>query len=150
MNCIGIRVEPRAVTFAIYSAKVKRIINVEKLVIPQAMRIPEQLSFIRSNILDVFREFGISHVGIRITESNARQMNVSRIQLEGVIQEAIASSPVDTYYTGQISSISARLGFKRTDFKKYLDNELIFDIEGWTTLDKVEKEAVLTAVGAAL
>jgi hypothetical protein len=105
MNCIGIRTEPKAVTFAIFSTAEERIINIERLVVPQAMNVPEQLSFIRSNILDVFREFEISRVGIRITESNSKHLNISRLQIEGVVQEAIASSAVDSYYTGQISSI---------------------------------------------
>ncbi len=126
MRSIGIRVEPSGVTFAIYDSENREIINIEKLIIPKALDVPEQLKFIRSNILDILREYGIERAGIRITEPNAQRMNIPRIQIEGVIQETFASSPVNSYFTGQISSISSKLGFNRSDFKKYIDNTMIY------------------------
>ncbi|RUM92662.1 MAG: hypothetical protein DSZ27_02605 [Thiomicrospira sp.] len=151
MNYIGLRVEPKTVTFAVYELEENAITNIEKLNVPLALETPEQLKFIRSNILDIFREFQISRVGIKITEPNSQHLNISRLQIEGVIQEAIASSQVDYYYTGQISTISSKLQFPRTDFKKYITNELNYDnVENWAELSSVEKEAVFAALGAAI
>jgi hypothetical protein len=100
-------------------------------------------------MLDIFREFDIKRADIRITESNSQHLNIARLQIEGVIQEAIASSCVESYYTGQISNISAKLGFNRSDFKKYLEGEMDYEIENWGNLTKPEKEAVFAAIGAA-
>jgi hypothetical protein len=149
MRSIGIRVEPQCVTFAVYDSGKAEIINIEKLNVPKALEGPEQLKFIRSNMLDIFREYGIQHAGIRITEPNSRHLSIARLQIEGVIQEAIASSCVVSYYTGQISNISARLGLERTDFKKLIEGDKDYEIESWSELAKPEKEAVLAAIGAA-
>jgi hypothetical protein len=54
-----------------------------------------------------------------------------------------------SYYTGQISNISARLGLERTDFKKLIEGDKDYEIESWSELAKPEKEAVLAAIGAA-
>ncbi|WP_197971404.1 hypothetical protein [Citrifermentans bremense] len=123
--------------------------NNEKIKIPAAMEIPTALKFVRSNLLDVLREYDIQRAGIRVTEPNAQQFNVPRIQIEGVIQEAFASSSVEGYYVGQISSISARLGIQRADFKKYISGELEYEVEGWGDLSAHEREALLCAIGAA-
>jgi hypothetical protein len=149
MRSIGIRVEPKSITFAVYDFDSAEIVNIEKLNVPKALDIPERLKFIRSNMLDIFREFDIKRAGIRITESNSQHLNIARLQIEGVIQEAIASSCVESYYTGQISNISAKLGFNRSDFKKYLEGEMDYEIENWGNLTKPEKEAVFAAIGAA-
>ncbi len=150
MNCIGLRVEPKSVTFAVYDSGEGAITNIEKLNVPLALETPEKLKFIRSNILDIFREFEITRVGIKITEPTSQHLNILRLQIEGVIQEAIASSGVDYYYTGHISTISAKLGFPRANFKKYIENELEYDVENWGELIPVQKEAVFAAMGAAL
>lgn len=150
MISIGLRTEPKKVTFAIYDSEEEVIINLEKLIIPKSLDVPEQLKFIRLNLLDIIREYKIDVAGIRITESNAQTVNIDRIQIEGVIQEAFASSSINSYFIGQISSISSKLGFDRLDFKKYIDNSLEYDLEGWTGLSKEEKEAIFVAIGASL
>ena len=125
------------------------ILNIEKLIVPISLDIPEQLKYIRLNLLDIIREYDVNTAGIRIIESNAQTLNIVRIQIEGVIQEAFASSSIGKYFIGQISSISAKLGFERVNFKKYIDNTLVYDIEGWEELKSVEKEAIFVALGAA-
>lgn len=149
MRTIGIRVEPKKVTFVVYDADAGEIMNIEGIKVPRALDVPEALKYIRSNILDVIVEYRIQRAGIRVTEPNAQRMNISRIQIEGVIQEALASSGVEAYFRGQISSLASRLGIERGQFKKYLDGNLALDgIEGWAELTTVEREAVCSAVGA--
>lgn len=149
MRTIGIRVEPKKVTFVIYDDDSGEILNIEGIKVPKALDTPEALKYIRSNLLDVIVEYGIHRAGIRVTEPNARSPNISRIQIEGVIQEALASSNVEAYFRGQISNISSRLGIERRDFKQYIDGQLTLDnIEGWEQLTPVEREAVCTALGA--
>lgn len=149
MNAIGIRVSPRAVTYVIYDGAARQIISVANIAVPKALAAPEALKYVRNTILDVIREYRVEKAGIRITENNAQNPSHERIQLEGVIQEAFASSTVAAYYCGQIAAISARLGIPRTDFKKYISNEMEFAaVANWATHDPDEKEAILTAIGA--
>ncbi len=147
MITIGIRVAPKAVTFAIYDSVESRIINVEEIKIPAAFETPAALKYVRSNLLDVLREYEVERAGIRVTEGTA-DPNIARIQIEGVIQEAFASSDLTSYYVGQIASISRRIGIERVRFKPIADGENDLDIENWTAMSKEEREAILCAMGA--
>lgn len=148
MNSIGIRVAPKVVTFAVVDLDEKAIINIEEIRIPAAFLIPDSLKYIRSNILDVIREYSVESAGIRITESNAQSMSIERIQMEGVIQEAFASSDLKSYYIGQISNISKRLGFDRVRFKPMVSGDDDLGIENWGNMSKEAREAVLCGLGA--
>jgi len=149
MRTIGIRVAPKDVMFAIYDSDTQAIINVEAIKVPLAFTIPDALKYIRTNLLDVLREYEVSRAGVRITESNARNPSFERIQIEGVIQEAFASSSLKHYYVGQISSISAKIGIERSNFKKYVNGQLDFErVENWTSFTDNQKEAVFCALGA--
>ncbi|THJ30966.1 hypothetical protein E8K88_16515 [Lampropedia aestuarii] len=149
MNTIGIRAKPAEVTFAVYDADANAIINVETIKIPKALSAPDALKYVRNNILDVLREYSIDSAGLRVTESTAKQMNVERIEIEGVIQEAFASSCLKSYYVGQIASISRRLGFPREQFKRYVSNEISYDaVENWGELKPEAREAIFAALGA--
>jgi hypothetical protein len=149
MKTIGIRASPNDVTFVIFDTEQRALVNVEKILIPRALEVPDALKYVRNHILDVLREYAVERGGIRVTESSAQQSNVRRIELEGVIQEAFASSHLQRYYCGQIASISARVGFERTMFKLLVGGEVDLDlVDNWSELDKEAREAVLTAIGA--
>ena len=148
MITMGIRAKPGEVTFAVYDVDAGTLINVEIIKIPKALSTPDALKYVRNNILDVIREYSIAHAGLRVTESSAQSKNVERIEIEGVIQEAFASSELTSYYVGHISSISSRLGIPRTDFKPLVAGEREYDVEHWATMSAAERESVLCAVGA--
>lgn len=148
MRTIGIRATPKEVVFAIYDSDDEAIINIETIKIPKAMDVPSSLKYIRNNLLDVLREYEVEKAGIRITESTAQKLSIDRIQIEGVIQEAFASSNLSKYYVGQISSIAAKLAMPRDSFKKYIKGELEYEIEGWKKLSENSREAALCAIGA--
>jgi hypothetical protein len=149
MVTIGIRAAPKAVTFAVYDTEEKKVINIEEIRIPAALTTPDALKYVRSNLLDVLREFKVEKAGIRATEPNSQNLSIDRIHVEGVIQEAFASSGLLGYYIGHISTISHRLGIPRTDFKPLVDGEKNFSIENWQGMSKEEREALLAAIGAA-
>ena len=149
MRTLGIRVAPTAVTFVVYDSSQEEVLNIEDIRIPVAFAAPDALKYVRNNLLDILREYEIERAGIRTTEPNAQSMNIARIQIEGVVQEAFASSALKGYYVGQISSISARLGIVRPDFKKYIDGAKDWDVENWASLAKEQREALLCAIGAA-
>lgn len=148
MRTIGLRAAPRGVTFAIFESISQTIVTVEEIKIPAAFRTPDGLKYLRSNLLDILREFDVLKAGVRLSEPSAQNPSVDRIQIEGVIQEAFASSELEAYYLGQISSISRRLGIARDRFKPLVDGSEDFPIENWGDLSGVEREAVLCAVGA--
>jgi hypothetical protein len=148
MRTIGIRAAPRELTFAIYDTQANEVLNVEVIKLPAAFGMPDSLKYARSNLLDIIREYDVQRAGIRITESNVQSINIERVQIEGVIQEAFASSNLKGYYVWQISSISARLGVNRTDFKPIINGENRLGIANWEKMNDKEREAVLTAIGA--
>jgi hypothetical protein len=124
-------------------------VNVERVRLPKALEAPEALKYVRNIILDILREYKIEAAGIRITESNSQHLDMRRIQIEGVIQEAFASSIIATYYVGQISNISAKVGIARADFKRYVEGEVDLElVENWDQFGGEEREAILAAMGA--
>lgn len=148
MRTIGIRAAPKVVTFVVLDSDDNQVINIEDIRIPAAFMPPDALKYVRNNLLDVLREYQIERAGIRVTEPSAKTLNIFRVQLEGVIQEAFASSSLEAYYIGQISSISSRIGIDRSDFKSYVDGGKTWEVEGWSELGKEQREAFLCALGA--
>jgi hypothetical protein len=148
MITIGIRAQPSGVVFAVYDSGQNAIVNVEEIRIPSAFALPEGLKYVRSNLLDVLREYQVEQAGVRVTEPSARSPSVERVQIEGVIQEAFASSTVRAFYVGQIASISRRLDMDRTDFKAMISGEKDPGVEGWGQQGVHQREAILTAMGA--
>ncbi|MGR9457066.1 hypothetical protein ACU8V1_13955 [Rhizobium leguminosarum] len=148
MITIGIRAAPREVTFAIYDSATSKVANVEGIRVPAALSIPETLKYVRSNLLDILREYQVENAGVRTTEPNAQQVSIERIQIEGVIQEAFASSMLTAYFAGPIATIASKLKINRTAFKEIVDGDNQFDIENWDRTKANAREAILTAIGA--
>lgn len=147
MITIGIRAAPGVVTFAVIDTDGNSVINVERIKIPAAFETPDALKYVRSNLLDILREYQVERAGIRVTEAIA-DGSAERIQLEGVIQEAFASSELKGYYVGQISTISARIGFERDRFKPMVAGDEDPGVENWGAMSKEAREAILCAMGA--
>lgn len=148
MMTIGIRARPSSVVYAVVDTADSNIANLDEIVVPLAFDTPDALKYIRSNFLDLIREYDVQQAGIRATEPNSQRMNIQRLQIEGVIIEAFASSSLKGYYVGHISSIASRLGRTRTDLKPMIDGNVAFDVDDWENMSKEEREAVLCAVGA--
>ncbi|WP_447605957.1 hypothetical protein [Brevundimonas sp. M1A4_2e] len=125
------------------------MINIESLVVPAALGWPERLKHIRSNLLDVLREYEVEFAGIRLAEPTAKQFSVERTHIEGVVQEAFASSELLGFYTGAISTLAARLGVERPAIKRMVEGANELAIANWDQMDVKKREAVLTAIGAA-
>lgn len=149
MKTIGFRVNPNHVTYAVLDSDTNAVVVVDKINVPKALATPEALKFVRSTVLDVLREYKIERAGIRIAEHTKHAPSIERIQIEGVIQEALASSTVLAYFASQIALISAKAGIERTTFKKIVSGEESFDqIDNWDQNSEEEREALLTALGA--
>ncbi|MEP7375885.1 MAG: hypothetical protein ABI675_20990 [Chitinophagaceae bacterium] len=151
MTTIGLRATPSQIWFAVVAHNTDyKIITCDKLVLPIALNFPEKLNFIRKTFKDIIFEYGITTAGIRVTEPAAISTNATRISFEAVLQELLSSSTVYNYFIGQIANISAKIGFNRANFKRYIDDELNFDpIKEWSSFNKEQKEAILSAVAAS-
>jgi hypothetical protein len=153
MRSLGIRVTAKAIHFAIVEKNENRfsIINVELIKVPQALDFPSRLKYIRNTVLDILQEYSIPFAGIRVVESNSKNISFERLQIEGVIQEAFASSCITSYFTGQMQSISRNISITTETYKEITTNrDSTFPIlESWELCkDKDHKEAALVALGA--
>lgn len=149
VTTIGFRATPTDVRFAVFDADQQLVINVEVLRIPTAFSGPEGLKFVRSNVLDIMREYQVDFAGIRTTEPSAQTIDLRRVQVEGVIQEAFASSTLKGFYAGPIAVIAHRLGIDRTRFKPMVAGDNDLQVQGWADMASNAREAVLAAIGAA-
>lgn len=150
MITMGLRAAPKYVTFAIFDSEANEIVNVEDIQIPAAFDWPVALKYVRSSILDVLREYGVERAGVRTSEPVAQSLSVERIQVEGVIQEAFASSSLEGYFAGPIAVGSAMLRVERATFKPMTkEGRNDMEVDGWGDMSEVRREAVLYAMGAA-
>lgn len=148
MYKLGLRASPSEVTYTVFDDENSSIITIDEISVPKSMSTPEILKYIRFNILDIIREYSITKAGIRVTEPSSQTLSIDRIQIEGVIQEAFASSSLASYYVGHVSSISRRIDINRASFKPLVDGIETPEIEGWQDLTKPQRESVLCAMGA--
>ncbi|MCE2027338.1 hypothetical protein [Sessilibacter corallicola] len=151
MNILGIRVEPKKTTFVVIECEGDRftIINNEVIKVPAALDFPEKLKYIRNCVLDILREYGISIAGIRVAEANSQNLDVTRLHIEGVIQEAFSSSDVESYFTGRKVSIASRLKMKTEELDEVFRGKSNFSvIVNWDLLTtQNSREAALVAMG---
>ncbi|MGV6936025.1 hypothetical protein ACWA2B_10965 [Paenibacillus sp. CMM36] len=109
MRSIGIRVSPSEVFYCI-TEKIEgeiEILTHDKIIIPKALEVPDQLAYVRTNLNSIFIEFSVAYAGIRIHEGNAQNVSIERIYLEGVIQELLADCSIHKYFLGTISKIAS-------------------------------------------
>lgn len=148
MITIGIRATPKVIYYAIVDTQDSSIVTIDEIVIPLAFETHDALKYVRSNVLDILREYKVERAGVRTTEPSSQQKNIDRIQIEGVIIEAFASSGLKNYYYGQISTIAARIGKNRDELLPMIDGTAEVDIQNWADISKEKREAVLCAMGA--
>lgn len=147
MEIIGIRAAPTKIFYSIISVEGDTFSTTQQeLIIPLSFDIPQKLKYIRKTLLDIFNEYNIVKAGIRVTEHNATPHEF-RLKLEGIIQELIASSKVDAYFTGVKSSIGSRLGISNNgDITEVMEGRISFkDIPDWATLSTEYRECIMVA-----
>ena len=147
----GIRCTPHKVYYTIIEIKEDdsfALVN-QELIIPKSFDVPNKLKYVRKTILDIFKEYKVTRAGIRVTENNAQSPDLFRIMLEAIIQELIASSNVQTYFTGVKGSIGAKLGILNDGSINFIiDGSHTFnDIVNWNTFTTEHRECIL--VGSA-
>lgn len=129
-------------------------LDISHVNVPKSLIWPEALNFIRNTILDILIEYNVTKAIIRICEFGfiLNKNLIERNYIEGVLQEAIASSSVEKFLAGQISEFASLLAIPRNDFKKYANAQLTFAYIptnlNWDAFSVEERETILTANAA--
>lgn len=147
---IGIRVTPKEIFYSIVENDngTLELKTPAKIIVPVSLSFPEKLNFVRKTFKDIIFEFKCNRAGIRITEDVAN-LNIERVSYEAVIQELLASSSVEKYLPGKISTMCPRLGIDRKDYKLIVDNLIEYDlIEGFKSYNPLFKESILVCIAS--
>lgn len=152
MTSLGIRVMPKIVYYAITKQEGDNacLMICDKIIVPTALPVPEQLKFLRDTFLDIIYENGVKNACIRVIEANAQSYDYDRAQMEGVLQEMIASSTIERYYLGRIASMSNKLGIDRKDYSALLSADTCAFIPEWKDIKNKEKREAMLASYSAL
>ncbi|MGW5983399.1 hypothetical protein ACWFOP_23855 [Bacillus mycoides] len=145
-RAIGIRVSPTEVYYTILEANEEgqlEFIN-ESLIIPKALDVPRKLSYIRTSLYSLICEHGITKAGLRIVEGNSQNIDTFRVNIEGVIQELLANSTVNYYFTGRLDTIGSKFKKNKSIMKQCCNAQNnIFNIPRWEKLHKNHRESFL-------
>lgn len=147
---IGIRVTPSEIFYTVVAENDKQegqYFN-EILIVPKALDIPRQLSFIRTTLFSLICEHNITEAGLRTAEGTAQQANVSRLNIEGVVQELFSNSTITNYFTGTLTSMASRLGTTNKKLKECCEGTNAFGVGDWNQFHKNHRESYLAAIAA--
>lgn len=152
MKAIGIRAKAKDIVYCVVEEKEEEgniycyIHANEKLIVPQALEMPDRLSYVRTSFESIIKEFGVDNAGIRIAEMSNTLNNsiIERIYLEGVIQELLSNCSVDKYFSGRKNTIARLLETDQKTITSYIDGEkALYEFEDWSNYNNDEREAIV-------
>lgn len=150
MRILGVRVSPKMSSFVVYCTESKKLHCTDVIKVPATLDMPEKLKYIRNNILDILRLYEVDIAAIRVAEANSQNLNINRLYIEAVIQEAFSSSEVEKYYTIRKAGIKSALNLNEDKYKLILDSkESIYSIDN-TSFSPEANEALLAALASEL
>jgi len=150
-TAIGFRVTPSATHYAVVQKQSDGfcVIAAEKITHPKALHPPDQLKHIRQTVFDLIREHQAAFGGIKLIEGNSQTRDPFRLNVEGVVQESFASSPLDHYFFGTIPKLTGVFRFEdKKKMKAILDGATRFDPVDLASFGKESREAIVSAVAA--
>ncbi len=146
MRTLGIRVEPKQISFVVYCNNEKTLLCVDVITIPKALEVPEQLKYVRNNVLDILREYQVERAALRVAEGIAKNQSIPRYYLEAVIQEAFSSSNVIAYQVVRMSSIMSRLKLNKADYNLILESKSSINNIDNSSFKKPMNEALMASL----
>jgi len=153
MTTAGIRCTPQKVYYSIiqFNDDSSFSLSNQVLTIPKSFDVPDKLKYIRKTILDIFLEYNVIRAGIRVTENNAQTPDRFRLMLEAVVQELIASSFVEAYFTGLKGSISSKLNTPNDGtITEIIEGRTVFKaITDWSTFSTEHRESILVGFASS-
>lgn len=148
MNILGVRAAPKVASFVVYDTESMSIKCSDVIKIPATMDTPEKLKYIRNNILDILRLYKVEVAAIRVAEANSKNLNIERLYIEAVIQEAFSSSEVKSYFTIRQNGIKSTLNLSQDDYKSILKSESSINELDNSSFTSETNEALLSALAA--
>lgn len=162
LTAIGLRVQSnhRVYYTIIESDENSKLIyrDISFVNVPLALVDPERLNFVRNTILDILNEYGVRRAAIRVSEVAGKyqpkltQKAIERFNLEGVLQESLASCEVERYVAGRISTLSSLANLPPKAFKRLAEGEDVFEHfpaeNDWYGLSLEERESALACFAA--
>jgi Holliday junction resolvasome RuvABC endonuclease subunit len=148
MRILGVRAAPKVASFIVYCTESKELKCVDVINIPQTLNVPEQLKYVRNNILDILREFDVSLAAIRVCEASVQKPSVERLYIEGVIQEAFSSSNVKDYFILRKQGIYSRIGINSKQYDDVINGKLEIMKIKTSKFNQATNEAILSALAA--
>jgi hypothetical protein len=154
MRAIGLRAAPKTVWYSVVEEPTENegaigLLVCQAIPVPDALREPERLRFVRQTIADTIAEYQAARAGIRLAEPIAQRIPIARLHLEGVLQELLASSPVEAYFYGAIAQIARLLAVdERKLVKQYINGLEFRGISGWDAMKQEARESVLVAIAS--
>lgn len=152
MRAIGFRATPTDIHYAVVEGDpgAYDVVALDAVRVPAALLPPNQLHFLRTVLLDVMEEYQVTRAGLRTAETTARAPSVFRYNVEGVVQELLASSTVDWYFAGAKARIASLLGYAdRKTVTKFCDGDDAPPVATeWAQHSKEQREAILAACAA--
>ena len=149
---IGLRATPDRIWISVIEASEPtefELLVSTSLPIPVALDPPDRLRFVGQAVVDTIAEYSVALAGIRLAEPIARSVDPSRLHIEGVLQELLASSSVGSYFYGPIATMARLLGEEdRRVIKQYIEGLPFGGISGWPALAPSQRESILVAVAA--
>ncbi len=151
MKTLGLRVSPKCIFFCV-SELIEDEVNiliVDKIAVPIALTIPDQLSFLRILVYTIISQYEIDNAIIRRIEDNSKTVDITRVNIEGVIQELISNCRIQKYKTCKLAQLGQILEKGTKEIKACIEGDNIFEIDLWDTYKKEERESVLCALAAS-
>ena len=151
MKALGLRVSPKVVSFCI-ADRVQDLVNidvVDKINIPIMMTEPDRLSFLRNIVFTIINQYEVECAIIRRMEDNSRTINITRANIEGVLQELISNCRVSYYKSCKLAQLSSLLQKTASELKECVNGNNIFEIDNWQKFNNEERESILCALAAS-
>ncbi|WP_044141799.1 hypothetical protein [Bacillus pumilus] len=157
MHSIGIRVLTKRkeskgkIFFAVIEIENGNLnlIRTSSITIPASLEVPEQLAYIRTNLLALMKEFNVKFAGLRIVEGSANTQISYRKNIEGVIQELFANSEIKAYDLLLINKFARIFSKSTAEIKSVIEGELDFagiSKEEWKSHPKEIRESILASL----
>lgn len=154
MISLGIRAKSNEILFCISEKNYKtiEIKTLEKVIVPQALEVPDRLSYIRTTFKTIIMEYEVENAGIRISENvqSVKSGTIIRMYLEGVLQELLSNCTVERYFAGRKNTIARLLNTDQESVSAYCEGILQFcDFDRWNeSYNSQEREAIICAVAS--
>lgn len=148
MRILGVRAAPKVASFVVYCTEDLGLKCVDVINIPATLDTPEKLKYVRNNILDILNFYKVDIASIRVAESNSQNLNIDRLYVEAIIQEAFSSSLVKKYFTVRKTGIKSSLSLDENTYKNILKSHSSLKKLDNTSFSPETNEALLAALTA--